>query len=172
MHDSLHCLPQHLLHHLGAFSRLETLAELPPISASAAQSTLHQSSSGEPYHVSLNAQGLTLTLQCINPTGQPEEQLWGLHGITLDAASWGGGWPAGLNPHETNADDLVALFAPNPEEVMNLHPMLCFAIEGLGGQTCSVLAVFDSQSKKLSSFNLLRVGEWRELQAPRPPSLV
>ena len=81
-------------------------------------------------------------------------------------------WPAGLNPHETNADDLVALFAPNPEEVMNLHPMLCFAVEGMGGQACSVLAVFDSQSKKLSSFSLLRVGEWRELQAPRPPSLV
>ena len=170
MHQSLNSLPQSLLHHLGAFSRLDTLAELPQVPV--ALNTLRQSSSGEPYHVSLDAQGLTLTLQCINPTAQPEEQLWGLHGITLDAAGWGGGWPAGLNPHEATAADLVALFAPNPEEVMNLHPMLCFAVEGMGGQASSVLAVFDSQSKKLSTFSLLRVGEWRELQAPRPPSLV
>ena len=48
MHQSLNSLPQSLLHHLGAFSRLDTLAELPQVPV--ALNTLRQSSSGEPYH--------------------------------------------------------------------------------------------------------------------------
>ena len=170
MNKNLAFLPPLLLNHLGASSGLDTLTELQQVAVPL--STLRQHKNGEQYHVAIDAHGLTMTLQCTNPNAQPEEHLWGLHGITLSASTWDGGWPTALNPHEATANDVVALFAPNPEEVMNLHPMLCFAIEGLGGQTCSVLAVFDSQSKKLSTFSLLRVGEWRELQAPRPPSLV
>jgi hypothetical protein len=162
MHTSLTPLPQPLLNHLGASSRLDTLAELQQITVPL--SNLRQNKSGEPYHVAIDAHGLTLTLQCTNPNAPPEEHLWGLHGITLNAATWDGGWPTGLNSELATADDMVALFAPNPEEVMNMPPMLCFAIEGVASQTWSVMAMFDTASKKLSSFSLIRVGEWRELQ--------
>ena len=164
MHPSLHALPQPLLNHLGAFSRLDTLAELPQVPVSL--NTLRHHKNGEPYHVAINVHGLTLTLQCTNPNAQPEKHQWGLHGITLNAATWDGGWPTGLNPQQATADDVVTLFAPNPEEVMNMHPMLCFAIEGVAGQTWSVMAMFDAASKKLSTFGLIRVGQWRELQKP------
>lgn len=87
-----------------------------------------------------------------------------LHGITLNASTWDGGWPTGLNPQTATADDVVAAFTPNPEEVMNMHPMLCFAVEGMAGQTWSVMAMFDAGSKKLSTFSLIRVGEWGTLQ--------
>ena len=63
-----------------------------------------------------------------------------------------------------DAPDVLAVFTPNPEEVMNMHPMLCIAIEGVAGQTWSVMAMFESEGKKLSSFSLIRVGEWRALQ--------
>ena len=162
MTQSLLSLPQLLLNHLGATSRLDTLAELRQVTIPL--NTLRQHKSGEPHHVTIDAHGLTLTLQCINPNAQPEEHQWGLHGITLNAATWDGGWPTGLNPHEATADDVVSLFAPNPEEVMNMHPMLCFATEGVAGQTWSVMAMFESAGKTLSSFSLIRVGEWRALQ--------
>jgi hypothetical protein len=164
MHPSLNPLPQLLMNHVGACSRLETLTELPQVTVSL--STLRQHKSGEPYHVVIDAHGLTLTLQCTNPTAQPDEHQWGLHGITLNAATWDCGWPTGMNPHEATAADVVALFAPNPEEVMNMHPMLCFAVEGVAGQTWSVMVMFDAASKKLSTFGLIRVGQWRELQKP------
>jgi hypothetical protein len=162
MHQSLSPLPQALLAHLGAYSRLNTLIELPQV-ASVSLGALCQHTSTDPYHVGIGPHGLTLTLQCINPTAPPEEHTWGLHGFTLDSAAWNGGWPAGLNPHEATASDVLAVFAPNPEEVMNMNPMLCFAVEGMAGQTWSVMAMFDATSKKLSSFSLIRVGEWRVL---------
>jgi hypothetical protein len=163
MNKNLSALSPLLLNHLGACSRLDTLAEMPGVTIPL--STLRQYENGELYHVALNAHGVTLTLQCTNPDVQPEEHQWGLHGITLNAATWDGGWPTGLNPHEATADDVMALFAPNPEEVANMHPMLCFALEGLAGQTWSVMAMFEAEGKKLSSFTLLRVGEWRALQS-------
>lgn len=166
MYPSLHALPFMLLNHLGAYSRLDTLAELPQVAVPL--NTLRQHKNGEPHHVAIDAHGLTLTLQCINLAAQPEEHQWGLHGITLSASTWNSGWPTGLNPREATADDVLALFAPNPEEVMNMSPMLCFAIEGVAGQTWSVMAMFDASSKKLSSFSLIRVGEWRELQNSAP----
>jgi hypothetical protein len=137
------------------------LSELPQ--APVLLSTLRQHKNSDPHHVSIDSHGVTLTLQCINPNAQPEEQTWGLHSITLNAPTWKGGWPTGLNPQEATADDVVAVFAPNPEEVMNMHPMLCFAVEGLAGQTWSVMALFEAEGKKLSSFSLLRVGQWRAL---------
>ena len=160
--DILNSLPQPLLNHLGFRSRLDTLTEVPQVTA--VLNSLRQHKNGEPYHVTIDAHGLTLTLQCTNPTAQPDEYKWGLHGITLNAATWGGGWPSGLNPHEATANDVLAVFAPNPEEVMNMHPMLCFAIEGMASQTWSVMAMFDATSKRLSTFSLIRVGEWRELE--------
>jgi hypothetical protein len=162
MTQSLLSLPQSLLNHLGASSRLDTLSDLPQLPVPL--NILRRHKGADLYHVAINPQGLTLTLQCTNPNAQPDEQLWGLHGITLNAATWNGGWPTGLNPQEATAEDVLTLFAPNPEEVMNLHPMLCFAIEGMAGQTWSVMAMFDSATKKLSTFGLIRVGDWRTLQ--------
>lgn len=164
MQFSLNSLPEPLLNHLGASSRLETLAELPQVTTPL--SALRQQKNGDLYHVDIEAHGLTLTLQCTNATAQPDEHQWGLHGITLNAANWDGGWPKGLNPQEATAADVLAVFAPNPEEVINMHPMLCFAIEGVASQTWSVMAMFDARSKKLSTFSLIRVGEWRELEQP------
>ena len=151
-----------LLHHLGTHSHLQTLVAGLPQAVPVEQ--LRQHHSADPYHVNLDDQGLTLTLQCTNPNDLPEEHTWGLHGFTLDAAAWGGGWPAGLNPHEATVNDVLAVFAPNPEEAVNMHPMLCFAFEGLAGQTCSVMALFEAPGKKLSSLSFLRVGDWRALQ--------
>lgn len=162
MHTSLYTLPQPLLNHLGACSRLDSIAGIRQINMQL--SFLRQHNSGEPYHVSNDSQGLTLTLQCINPSALPEEHHWGLHGITLDAAIWDGGWPTGLSPQKATAEDVAALFGPNPEEVVRMHPMLCFAIEGLAGQTLSVIALFEAAGKTLSSFSLLRTGEWRVLE--------
>jgi hypothetical protein len=164
MHTRLIPLPQLLLNHLGACSRLETLTELSQVPVPL--STLRQHKNGEQHHFSIDAHGLTLTLQCTNPNAQPEEHQWGLHAITLSAATWDSGWPTDLNPHEATAADVVAVFSPNSEEVINMHPMLCFAIEGIAGQTWSVVAMFDFESKKLSTFGLIRVGEWRELEQP------
>ena len=164
MHPTLSPLEPQLLSHLGAHSRLEALAELRQVAVPL--NTLRHHKSGDPYHVANDSHGLTLTLQCTNPTAQPDEHQWGLHGITLNAATWDGGWPTGLNPQEATADDVLALFAPTHEEVVNMHPMLCFSIEGVADQTWSVMAMFDARSKKLSTFSLIRVGEWRELQKP------
>jgi hypothetical protein len=161
MHSSLNALPQPLLNHLGACSRLDTLSDLPQVTVPL--TTLRQHKSGEPYHVTIDAHGLTLTLQCTNPNAQPDEHQWGLHGITLNAATWDSGWPTGLDPHEATAGDVLSLFSPNPEEVMNMHPMLCFAIEGVAGQAWSVMAMFDAVSRRLSTFSLIRVSEWRAL---------
>lgn len=158
--------PEALVNHLGAYSRLDSLLALPEVS-SANGIDLGRSDQADFYRVELVAHGLTLTLQCMNPTAQPGEQTWGLHSMTLNAATWDGDWPPGLNPHKATASDVVAAFAPNPEEVVNMPPMLCFAVEGVASQTWSVMAIFDGSSKKLSSFSLIRVGEWRELEAPR-----
>ena len=154
---------QTLLHHLGTHSHLQSLVAALPRAVPVEQ--LRQSHSGDPYHVNPDNQGLTLTLQCINPAAAPEELTWGLHGFTLDAATWDGGWPAGLNPHEATASDVLAVFAPNPDEVANMHPMLCFAIDGPAGQAFSVMALFEAAGKRLSSLGFLRVGDWRALQA-------
>lgn len=161
MHPALAPLPTKLLNHIGAFSRLETLAELPQVDLPL--NTLRQHKNGDPYHVAIDPHGLTLSLQCMNLNARPEEQTWGLHSITLNATTWNGGWPTGLNPNETTADDVLAVFTPNPEEVANMHPMLCFAVEGVAGQTWSVMVMFDAESKNLSSFSLIRLGDWRKL---------
>jgi hypothetical protein len=162
MHPSLNTLPQQLLNHLGACSRLDTLAELQQLTVPL--STLREHENANLYHVAIAPRGVTLTLQCVNPNAKPDEHQWGLNGITLNSATWDGGWPTGLNPQEATADDVVSLFAPNSEEVANMHPMLCFAIEGVAGQTWSVMAMFEAEGKKLSSFSLIRVGAWRALQ--------
>ena len=166
MNSCLASLPNALINHLGKYSRLNEFLEIPQTASHFRD--LRKNNKGDPYHVAIDAHGLTVTLQCMNPDAQPEDQTWGLHGITLNANVWDGGWPTGLNPQTATATDVVALFAPKPEEVVNMHPMLCFAIEGAAGQTWSVMAMFDASSKKLRSFSLIRVGEWRELQNSAP----
>jgi len=60
----------------------------------------------------------------------------------------------------------MQLLSPSPDEVMHMHPMLCFPIEGKGGQKWGVVATFDPQNK-LSTFSLVHSGDWREA-APIP----
>lgn len=163
MHLKLNTLPPTLLAHLGAYSTLETLAQFPQFALPL--SDLRQHKGGESYHVNIKAEGLSLMLQCVNPDAPAEEGLWGLNGITLKAGVWTGEWPVDLNPFEITAKQLVQLFEPKLEEVMDMPPMLCFSIDGAYGQTWSVMAMFDAASKKLSSFSLIRVGEWRKLDA-------
>jgi len=162
MNTSLYALPQLLVNHLGACSRLDSLAALPYIEVPL--SILRQQKNDEPYHVVIEAHGLTLTLQCIEPNAMPEEQTWGLHGITLSVGNWSGGWPAGFEARQATAQDVIALFSPPFEEIMDMHPMLCFTVEGVASQTLSVMAVFDTDSRKLVTFSLIRVGSWRELK--------
>ncbi len=162
MHPSLNPLPRPLLNHLGAYSRLHTLMELPQVTVPL--DVMRQQKKGEPYRVNIDAHGLTLTLQCTNPKAEPDKHQWGLHGITLNVSTWDADWPTGLNPHEANIDDVMSPFAPDSQEVFNMPPMLCFPIQGIADQTWSVVAEFDEQTDKLKTFTLLRIGEWRELQ--------
>lgn len=60
----------------------------------------------------------------------------------------------------------MQLLSPSPDEVMHMRPMLCFPIEGKGGQTWGAVATFDPQNK-LSTFSLVHSGDWREA-APIP----
>jgi hypothetical protein len=155
--------PQPLVNHLGAHSRLDALLSLPEIS-SAKGIELRRFDGAEPYHVKLDAHGLTLTLQCINPGDAQDQQKWGLHGLTLSAHLARGGWLEGKQPALLKADDVLTLFnvAPNDEQLLNAHPMLCFALEGAGNQPCSVVVRFDDRGKGLKTLSLVRMGEWRE----------
>lgn len=164
MHSSLAFIPEPLLQHLGAYSRLDDLISVPQITIPLHDLRQHKGS--EPYHVKIAEHGLTLTLQCINPTASAEQQFWGLLGISLDSSTWSGNWPVEIDPLEATASQLITLFLPNEEETMNMHPMLCFGVEGLSSQTWSITAIFNATTRKLRTLSLTRVGDWRMLDAP------
>ena len=56
---NLSTVPQPLLNHLGARSRLDTLAELPQVATRL--DALRQHKNSQPYHVNIDLHGLTLT---------------------------------------------------------------------------------------------------------------
>lgn len=155
--------PQPLVNHLGAYSSLDSLLASPEISSSKGIE-LRRFDDAQPYHVELEAHGLTLTLQCMKPGEVHDQQKWGLHGLTLNAHSARGSWLEGRRPALMTADDVLTLFnvALDDEQLLNVHPMLCFAVEGAGNQSWSVIARFDECGKGLKTLSLLRVGEWRE----------
>ena len=55
----------------------------------------------------------------------------------------------------------MQLLSPSPDEVMHMHPMLCFPIQGKGGQTWGVVATFDQQQTEYFH-SLVHCGDWRE----------
>ena len=167
------------MQHLGAYSSLGSLLELPELSA-ADSNQLRQSLSTEPYHVPLQSQSLTLTLQCMQPGALPHELTWGLQAIALNALTWQGSQsavpleerPAARELHQMTADDVLALFAGqmDAEDMVSMHPMLCFPYAGTQGQDVSVLAMFEQHSKTLETISFSNLGTWRPLpEAMEPP---
>jgi hypothetical protein len=156
--------PQPLVNHLGAYSRLDSLLALPEISSSKGIE-LCRFDEEEPYHVELEAHGMTLTLQCINPEALHEQQKWGLQGLTLNARAASGQWLEGRKPALMKANDVLDLFqiAPEDEKLLNMHPMLCFAMAGPSNQSWSLVARFEQRGAMLTTLSLMRVGEWREM---------
>lgn len=165
MHPALSPLPPTLLRNLGCTSHLDDLAQLlAPHSIASGQ--LRQRQNGKPYSVSLAPHGLDLTLQCVNPDASEAEIQWGLHSLTLHTAAsspskhWTQPWPQGLNPEQSRAADVVRLLAANPEEAMLTPTLVCFAIDGMGGLTWALMAIFDPSSLKLQTLTLQRSGDW------------
>ena len=165
MHPHLAPLPNILLRNLGRASGLDDLAQLlAPHGITSSQ--LRQHHNGQPYNVSLSPHGLTLTLQCTNPEATQDQWQWGLHALTLHTAAsnpanhWTQPWPQGLDPEQARAADVVRLLAVNPEEAMNTPTLVCFAIDGMGGLTWALMAIFDAGSLKLQTLTLQRSGEW------------
>ena len=162
MPHPLHSLPQVLLQALGRTGSQEDLHEV--VSARRfAQLPLRQHHNGSPYTVTADA-GLDLTLQNTNPhvaKAAEADHQWGLHSFTLHAGEWAYAWPEGLDPLTATAQDVVRLFAPDPESSLVTATMVCFTIPGLHeAQQWSVLCLFDAASQRLQSFSLVRVGDW------------
>ncbi|SDZ59444.1 hypothetical protein [Delftia lacustris] len=165
MNGKISVLPKALTEQLGTQSRLEWLLLLPYLD-NVPSDVIFQHLSESIYHFSSAENGLTLAVQCLNPTAAEESLKWGLQSFTLDAYSWQGPWIQNTKPRDIEPESLMQLLSPSPDEVMHMHPMLCFPIEGKGGQTWGVVATFDQQNR-LSTFSLVHSGEWREA-APIP----
>lgn len=161
MNNQLEALPLPLLTQLGTQSRLEWLLTLPELGGTPC-SVLFQNNEGNPYHINAEAYGLTLALQCINPSASDEKQRWGVRSFTLNAAAWSGSWFEHRGFHQTRADHLIEWLAESADEVMHQHPMLCFPVQGMDGQSWSVIATFESRQKTLDTFSLVCVGDWRK----------
>lgn len=101
--------PSCLLNHLGAYSRLDSLLELPEMAAVDAAS-VRQSRSEEPYLVHLDTHGLSLTLQCTNPAASPQELLWGLQGLHVNALQCKILDSDGHRAREMTSDGVLQLF--------------------------------------------------------------
>ena len=169
MHPRLEALPLPLTEQLGTRSRLEWLQRLPQVQG-VAHDMLFRARDAEPYLLNAEDKGLTLVLQCLDPTLPANECQWGFQGFTLDATTWNGPWFDEAGPSKARAETLIEQLAETTEEVMHQHPMLCFAVRGKGGQTWSVVATFDYQSKYLNTVSMTRVGDWREAATvPKAP---
>ena len=160
MAEICRALPQVLLQALGRADAQDDL-HLAVIAHRTAAQPLRQHHNGTPYTVTADA-GLDLTLQNTNPDAAEADHPWGLHSFTLHAGQWHHGWPEGLNPATATAQDVIRLFAPDPESSLVTPAMVCFTVPGLHeGQQWSVLCLFDAASQRLQSFSLARVGDWR-----------
>lgn len=159
MHGPLHTLPQVLMQALGRTGSQEDLHKVVSARQFAAQ-PLRQDHNGTPYTVTADT-GLDLTLQNTNPDAVEADHQWGLHSFTLQVGEWAHAWPEGLNPATATAQDVLRLFAPDPESSLVTPSMVCFIVPGLQeGQQWSVLCLFDAVSQRLQSFSLVRVGDW------------
>lgn len=165
MNGKMSELPKALTEQLGTQSRLEWLLLLPELESVSSDAIFQHLNEGT-YHRSSAENGLTLALQCLNSLAAEEDLKWGMQSFTLDAYSWQGPWFKNTKPRDIEPGSLMQLLNPSPDEVMHMHPMLCFPIEGKGGQTWGVVAIFDQQNK-LSTFSLVHSGDWREA-APIP----
>lgn len=153
MHTSLNKLPKVLLQTLGQTKQKDTLAAMLEVSSAA----MNPNAKPKPIAVT---RGIDLLLHCINPEATIDQHQWGLHSFTMHAGAWAGAWPEGLDPNKATVNDVVKLFAPEPDAAMQTPVMACFVIPGHEGQTWSVLCIFDEITKKLSSFSVVRTGEW------------
>ena len=165
MNNRILDLPISLTEQLGTQSRLEWLLLLPELENASSDAIFKRMNEGI-YHFSSAANGLTLALQCLNPSAAEEDLKWGVQSFTLDAYSWQGPWFQNTTPRDIEPESLMQLLSPSSDEVMHMHPMLCFPVEGKGGQTWGVVATFDQQNR-LSTFSLVHSGDWREA-APIP----
>lgn len=163
MNHQLEVFPLPLVAQLGTISRLEWLLRLPELD-DVPNERLCRTDSTEVYYWNLAGKGLTLALSCMNPTSPRDEIRWGLHSFALDMKNWQGHWFHGVDPKDVDASALIELLSPSPEEVMDLHPMLCFPVEGRSGQLWSVMAMF-GENRKLNTFSLVNSGNWREADA-------
>ena len=114
MNLHLHSLPHPLLAQLGAAGGLQWLqSPVPPSTEQLPQlanippELLLQSTHDQPYQLHHSEQGLSLTLQCLNPTAPPPELRWGLHSFMIHAHTWQGPWFEGLQPAQTTAQELI-----------------------------------------------------------------
>lgn len=159
MQTPLSVLPVTLLQTLGrSFAQRVLAHRLAPLYPSAQPG--FQYPRGDAYYLGA-APGLDLVLQRIKLGAAEAEHQWGLHSFTLQARSWAGQWPEGMDPHTATAEDVAKLFALDAETAMVTPAMVCFVIPGLvQDQQWSVLCTFGYSSRTLESFSLLRVGEW------------
>lgn len=173
MNPHLQSLPHALLAQLGAAGQLQWLRQTPAtqpqqtdtladILSNIPTELLCQSSHDQPYPLHHSEQGLSLTLQCLNPTASPQELRWGLHSFMIHAQTWQGPWFEGIKPAQTTARELMDRLAEKEEDIAHQGPVLCMAVTGLHAQAWSAAAVWDEATGELDSFSLIRVGEWRE----------
>lgn len=177
MNPQLQTLPRALLTQLGAAGQLQWLRQ-PPLAPDAQlprkdiltdipAELLCQSSHDQPYPLHHSEQGLSLTLQCLNPTEPASQHRWGLHSFMIHAQAWQGPWFEGLKPAQTTAQELIERLGETEEEIAHQGPVLCMGVTGLHGQAWSAVAVWDEATGKLETFSLIRMGEWRE-EDPMP----
>jgi hypothetical protein len=170
MPSPIDTLPRVLLQALGR-SGLQEKVQAAALARQDAVAPLLQHHHGAPYVVSAD-RGLDLMLQCTTPEAAEGDRLWGLHSFTLHAGEWAGPWPEGLNPATATAQEVVRLFAPDPETTLCTPAMVCFTITGQReAQLWSVLCQFDSGSRQLQSFTLARTGEWLSADEDPPVKL-
>ena len=172
MTPHLQILPPPLLAQLGAAGQLQWLRQ-PPLAPDAQPplkgiltdipaELLCQSTHDQPYPLHHSEQGLSLTLQCLNPTASPPERRWGLHSFMIHAQVWQGPWFEGIKPAQTTAQELIERLGETEEEIAHQGPVLCMGVTGLHGQAWSAVAVWDEATGELDTFCLIRVGDWRE----------
>ncbi len=171
LNPHLQTLPSPLLAQLGAAGQLQWLRQRPHVpQAPDAQPQLTdipaellcQNTHDQPYPLHHSEQGLSLTLQCLNPTASPPERRWGLHSFMIHAQVWQGPWFEGIKPAQTTAQELIERLGETEEEIAHQGPVLCMGVTGLHGQAWSAVAVWDEATGELDTFCLIRVGDWRE----------
>lgn len=105
-------------------------------------------------------------LQPLDPAVGEGSQAWGLHGATLEARSWQGRWPEGVDPRRCGTQEIASAFDVAPDDALLTPGMACFTVRGIGGQDWSLLCLFDPADGVLDSLSLVRTGAWVAEVAP------